>query len=46
MTAYLGEGSEVYVTMMTHARGFTIAIDAYTGDCLRLTVDEDGSGNG
>lgn len=40
------EGSEVYVTMMTHARGFTIAIDAYTGDCLRLTVDEDGSGNG
>lgn len=40
------EGSEVNITMMTHARGFTIVVDAYTGECIRLTVDEDGSGNG
>lgn len=37
--------NRVHVNVMTHAVGFSLVLDAGTGNCIQLEVDEDG-GNG
>lgn len=37
--------SRITITVMTHAVGFTLVLDAYTGECTELQADADG-GNG
>ncbi len=38
------EGEQIHVAVMTHALGFVITINAYTGECVELTVDEPANG--
>lgn len=37
--------NQVHVNVMTHAVGFSLVLDAGTGNCIQFAVDEDG-GNG
>ncbi len=38
------ENDRLRITVMTHALGFAIVLNAYTGACLELSVDEGGNG--
>ena len=38
------EGEQIHVAIMTHALGFVITFNAYTGECVKLTVDEPANG--
>ncbi len=35
------EGEQIHATVMTHALGFVITLNAYTGECVELTVDRE-----